>query len=77
MAVHTRVRRGTSGNDYYYWDGVRAMSPLGNDGIGAILNSEFGVPLVTLSVSDFELLQDFLKARDAVRAQQIANAVNA
>lgn len=77
MAFPTRVRRGTSGNDYYYADGVHAMTALGNDGIGSVLNSSFSTPLVTLSTADFDVLQDYMQARDTVFAQQIANAVNA
>lgn len=76
MGFPTRVRRGSTGNDYHYADGVHAMTALGNDGIGSLLNSSFSLPLVTLSIADFDLLQDYFQARDAVFAQQIANAVN-
>lgn len=75
MAFPARIRRTTSGTDYYYADGVHAMTALGTDGISLILN-QVSVPLYTLTAGDFDLLQDYLQARDEVFAQQIANAVN-
>lgn len=62
MAVPTRVRRGANSSDYYYWDGVNPMTELAN-GFGSILQTGFGVGLVTLSAGDFDVMQAELVGR--------------
>jgi len=78
MRVPCRVLKGTNGAEgSFFWDGVHAMTQL-SGGIGAILvdNDGFDLPTVTLTPTNFDNLQNYLMARDTVRAEQIAAAVN-
>ena len=57
-----RVRRGTSGSDWYYADGINPMTPLAN-GFGEILRDNFAVGQVSLSTNDFDVMQAELQGR--------------
>jgi hypothetical protein len=84
-----RVRRGTTGSDWYYADGVNPMTELTN-GFGEILRDNFGVGQVSLSTSDFDVMQAELTGRligfggvegsglalNETYLQAVANAVN-
>lgn len=74
MRVPARVQR--AGGQSYYFDGVNPMILLGG-GIGAILaeSTDFDVPLVTLSASDFDDLQEYLLNKKAALDALAACAV--
>lgn len=63
MAVPTRVRRGTSGSDWYYFDGVNPMTILGG-GVGGTMQTRLGVPAVSdMTTAEFDALQEYLLNR--------------
>lgn len=65
MKVPCRVLKGTNGaQGAFYWDGVHPMTVLGG-GIGGILvdNALFDLPTVTLTVAQFDDLDEYLDNR--------------
>lgn len=68
-----RVRRGTTGSDYYYFDGVNPMTTFASSGAGTALNNILGnAGTFDSSTSDFDDLQLYLRARQIAFAQLAA-----
>lgn len=65
MTVPARVRRGTTGSDWYYFDGVNPMTILGG-GVGGTLQTRLGVAAVNdMTTAEFDALQQYLLNRKA------------
>lgn len=64
LPVPCKLRRGTSGTDYYYFDGIWPPTSLGG-GVGTTLNTIAGgaLTITDLPVADFDALADYFQTR--------------